>query len=146
MTITYTNDLGRITAEDLTGFFVGWPQAPDPTAHLRILTGSHAVWLALDDEAKKAPRCVGFVQALSDGQFAAFIPLLEVRPKLQGRGIGRELVQRMLDELADHYSIDVVCDESIAPFYEALGLARLVGMSRRNYARQSLETQRRSHV
>jgi len=83
MTTTYTNDLGRITADDLAGFFVGWPTAPDPAAHLCILQGSFAVWLALDDKAAGAPRCVGFINAVSDGVFAAFVPLLEVRPSHQ---------------------------------------------------------------
>lgn len=48
MAIIYTDSLESLEADDLTGFFVGWPQHPDPVAHLRILRGSHKVWLALD--------------------------------------------------------------------------------------------------
>ena len=38
----------------------------------------------------------GFVTALSDGDFAAFIPLLEVFPEYHGQGVGSELVTRLL--------------------------------------------------
>lgn len=72
------------------------------------------------------------MNALSDGIMAAFIPLLEVRADHQGRGIGSELVRRMFDLLAPLYSVDVVCDAAVAPFYEHLGLQRLTGMAWRN--------------
>ena len=113
----------------LSGFFVGWPQPPTPARHLAILRGSsHVITAAQDDVV------VGFVNALSDGVMAAFMPLLEVRPAYQGQGIGSELVRRMLDVLGPLYSVDVVCDPDVAPFYERLGLQRLTGMAWRNRA------------
>ena len=42
-------------------------------------------------------------------------------PAWRGQGIGRELVRRMLDRLRDRYAVDLVCDEDLVPFYEALG-------------------------
>jgi GNAT superfamily N-acetyltransferase len=82
--------------------------------------------------AREADQVVGFINALSDGLLAAYLPLLEVRAEFQGRGIGTELVHRMLDLLGDVYMVDVVCDDDVAPFYERLGLSRLVGMAHRN--------------
>ena len=32
MKISYSDDLSVVTAEDLNGFFVGWPKAPSPFA------------------------------------------------------------------------------------------------------------------
>lgn len=130
--IRYTDDVTTLTAESLTGFFVGWPSPPSPEVHLRMLQGSHTVWLALDHD-----RCVGFINAISDGVLMAFIPLLEVLPSHQGQGIGAELVRRMTDSLSKMYAIDVVCDEKVVPFYERLGLQRGVAMMLRNYDRQS---------
>jgi len=75
--------------------------------------------------AKDGERVVGFVTAISDGVLSAYVPLLEVLPDHQGRGIGSELVRRLLDRLGDLYMIDVVCDENVVPFYERLGLRRL---------------------
>ena len=130
--IRYTDDVSSISTEALTGFFVGWPSPPSPETHLAILQGSYRVWLALEDD-----RCVGFITAISDGVLAAFIPLLEVLPTHQGQGIGTELVSRMTDSLSKMYSVDVVCDDDVVPFYERHGLQRGTAMLRRNYEQQS---------
>jgi ribosomal protein S18 acetylase RimI-like enzyme len=74
--------------------------------------------------AKDGDRVVGFVTAISDGVLSAYIPLLEVLPEFQGRGIGSELVRRLFDRLGDIYMVDVVCDESVVPFYARFGLQR----------------------
>jgi ribosomal protein S18 acetylase RimI-like enzyme len=131
--IRYQPDLSGISATRLTGFFAGWSNAPTVETHLRILEGSAHVVLALD---AGSDRVVGFINAISDGWYAAFIPLLEVLPAYRGRGIGTELVRRMLAELEGYYSIDLVCDADVVPFYERLGLTAIPGMALRNYARQ----------
>ena len=118
-------------AGQLQGFFVGWPSHPDPQTHMEILRRSHAVWLAFDGS-----RCIGFINALSDGVFYAYIPLLEVLPNYRGKGIGKELATRMLQSLADMYAVDVVCDEEVASFYDKLGFSRCVGMVQRNRQNQ----------
>ncbi len=130
--IRYTDNLDEITPEQLEGFFVGWPQHPTRDMHYRILASSYRVWLALDGD-----RCVGFCNALSDGVFYAYIPLLEVLPEYQRRGIGKQLALRMIECLREMYAIDLLCDEAVAPFYTKLGLHRAVGMAMRNYRRQS---------
>ena len=96
-----------------------------------ILRNSYEVWIALDGE-----KCVGFTNALSDGLFCACIPLLEVLPEYQGTGIGSELVSRMVKSLKGMYAIDIVCDESVAPFYEKQDFSQCVGMVKRNYDNQ----------
>ncbi len=120
----------------LSGFFVGWPFPPSPERHLDILKGSTHVVLAYDDDPE---RIVGFVTALTDGHLAAFIPLLEVLPSHQRRGIGSELVRKILDRLQRLYSIDLVCDAEMIPFYSQLGMRSMSGMGMRNYDRQSGE-------
>lgn len=112
----------------LDGFFQGWPRPHSGATLRKILDGSRYVWLAVEDG-----NVVGFINAISDGHFAAFVPLLEVRPEFRGRGIGSELVRRMIDTLRDHYSVDLVCDADVIPFYERMGLARLTAMASRNY-------------
>lgn len=131
MPITYTDKVDSLNADQLQGFFAGWPKHPDSETHLEILRRSYAAWIALDQD-----RCVGFINALSDGVFYAYIPLLEVLPEYQGQGIGTELVRRMLGTLEHMYAIDLVCDEPVAPFYEAIGFDRCVGMIKRNYDNQ----------
>jgi ribosomal protein S18 acetylase RimI-like enzyme len=134
--IVYTDSLDGVTPERLHGFFVGWPHPPSPQTHLRMLQGSAAVALALDDVSGQV---VGYINAISDGFHAAFIPNLEVLPGYQGQGIGSELVRRMLNRLESYYAIDLMCDADLQPFYERLGLRRSTGMVQRNYPRQSGE-------
>lgn len=134
----YRDSAEGITPGQLAGFFVGWPNPPSPETHLRLLRGSDFVVLATD-EAHGAPpaRVVGFITAVSDGVLCAYIPLLEVLPEYQGRGIGGELVRRMLARLEHLYAVDLLCDPELQPFYARLGLRPAVGMLVRNYARQA---------
>ncbi|MGC4047114.1 MAG: GNAT family N-acetyltransferase [Armatimonas sp.] len=121
-----------MTAEQLQGFFVGWPNPPSPETHQEILRRSAALWLAWDGE-----RCVGFINALSDGVFYAFIPLLEVLPEYQGQGIGGELVRRMCETLKPMYAIDIVCDDALITYYERHGFTAGKAMMRRHYDNQA---------
>ena len=127
--IAYETDVSGVRAEDLIGFFVGWPTAPSPDRHLALLHGSDYVVVARDSETG---RVVGFVSAHSDGVLSAYIPLLEVLPTYQSRGIGTELVRRLLELLEGLYMIDLACDEDLVPFYERFGMERWVGMGLRN--------------
>jgi len=125
VTIEYRASLDGIAANDLQGFFVGWRSPRSPEEHLQILAGSDRVVLAVEGDSG---RVVGFATALTDGVQAAFIPLLEVLPDYQGRGIGSELVRRLLDRLGPIPCIDLTCDPELQPFYERFGMQRSVGM------------------
>ncbi|MBZ0309724.1 MAG: GNAT family N-acetyltransferase [Anaerolineae bacterium] len=131
----YTDSLENLAPDQLRGgFFDGWPDPPSPETHLRILQGSYAVVLAIDEETENV---VGFITAISDGVLAAFIPLLEVLTAYKGKGIGTELTRRLLKKLSPLYAVDLICDASLQPFYQRLGMQPYTGMVYRNYARQS---------
>ncbi len=131
--ITYSETLEGISPDSLQGFFEGWPDAPSPLAHIRILEGSDAVVLALGEDGQVA----GYITAISDGVSCAYIPHLEVLPAYRGKGIGKELVRRMLAKLDHLYMVDLLCDPDVQPFYERLGMHRATGMALRNYGRQN---------
>jgi GNAT superfamily N-acetyltransferase len=116
-----------VEPDDLVGFFDGWPSPPSPEKHLAVLHSSSHVVLAED-----AGRIVGFVTAISDGVHAAYLPLLEARRDWRGRGVGSELVRRILAELQGLYMVDVVCGPHLIPFYQRFGLVPLAGLARRN--------------
>lgn len=128
--ITYLDDVSELDAAQLAGFFVGWPVAPTAEQHLAVLRGSYRVVVARDDD--RDGRVVGFVNAVSDGVLTAFVPWLEVLPEYQGRGIGAELVGRLLARLEHLYSVDLTCDPELRGYYEQLGLRPLQGMGTRN--------------
>jgi len=130
--IKYQDDLKGVTAGRLGGFFVGWPNPPKPAAHLKLLKGSDLAVLAVN-----GGRVVGFITAITDGVLAAYIPFLEVLPEYQGRGIGGQLVKRMLRRLGKAYMVDLLCDKELQQFYKKFKMFPATGMMLRNYANQS---------
>lgn len=132
--ITYRDEPDGVTAEQLHGFFVGWPNPPSPATLLQLLHSSDHIVLALDDISDNV---VGFITAITDGVLSAYIPLLEVLPEFQHAGIGGELVRRMHARLSHLYMIDLLCDPELQPWYARLGMQPATGMSLRNYERQA---------
>lgn len=129
--IIYKNNLKGISPVMLEGFFAEWGAVhPSKSQHLEILKNSSYVILAIDDETNKV---VGFINAISDKIISAYIPLLEVLTSYRNKGIGSELVRRMIHELRNLYMIDLICDENIIPFYERAGFKKHNGMLIRNY-------------
>ncbi len=116
------------------GFFEGWPHPPDKETHEKILENSALAIVVIDDETGQV---IGFVNAISDGVHAAYIPLLEVLPSYRGRDVGRKLMEKILYELRDLYMIDLVCNEDLVSFYKDMGMHPLRAMGKRNYEAQS---------
>jgi ribosomal protein S18 acetylase RimI-like enzyme len=131
----FQSSIDGVEAAHLTGgFFEGWPDPPSAETHLRILQGSRHVALAVDENAGDV---VGFATMVGDGVLSAYIPFLEVLPPHRGQGVGRRLVEMLLDAGRDCYMIDAVCDDDVVPFYEQLGMRRGTAVMWRNYGRQS---------
>ncbi|OEC03686.1 acetyltransferase [Lysinibacillus sphaericus] len=130
----YQNSLEGISSNMLNGFFVGWPSPPNPQTHLRLLENSSKIVLAIDERTNEV---IGFITAISDGVLSAYVPLLEVLPQYKNKGIGKELVSRMLKELDEIYMIDLCCDDDLVPYYEKFGMMKTNGMVYRNYAMQA---------
>jgi len=131
--IVYTDSIANITADNLHGFFDSWPNSPSPESHLKLLSNSDEIVLAVDDETGNV---IGFITAISDGILSAYISLLEVLPAYQGRGVGSELTGRMLEKLCELYMVDLICDVELQPFYARFGMKPASGMVVRNYERQ----------
>lgn len=133
--INYIYSTADLKASQLQGFFVDWPHPPSAETHLKLLRNSDEVVLAVDIETLKI---VGFITAITDRVLSAYIPLLEVLPPYQHRGIGSELVRRMLERLGEFYMIDLLCDPKLQPFYKAVGMQQSgTGMLIRNYQKQA---------
>jgi len=130
--IRYSEDVGALTPANLAGgFFEAWPVPPSGDLHLAHLRGAEVAIVAIDDAGPGQP-VVGFVTAIGDGVLTAFIPLLEVLPAYRGAGIGGELLRRVRTRLGERYSVDLVCDPDLVPFYERLGGVPLTAVTWRN--------------
>ena len=125
--VEYRDSLEGLSEYDFEGFCIGWGRPLTGHELMRVLQVSHYVCVAL-----RGGRVIGFVNAVSDGVFMAFIPLLEVRPDEQGQGIGSELVRRAIERYREFYGVDLLCDEGLVPFYTRLGMTQVTGMVSRN--------------
>lgn len=132
--MNYTTDIRIIDKLNLEGFFVGWPNPPSVDVFKKLLKGSYKVVLAHHEG-----KLIGFINSILDGVLSAYIPLLEVVPEYQGKGIGRELVVKMQQALSHLYMVDLLCDKELIPYYEKLGMHKAQGVFLRNYERQSGE-------
>lgn len=132
--IEYRNTLEEVNADNLKGFFVGWPNPPVEDKHYELLEKSAYIWIAIDSETGNV---VGFINAVSDQVLSAYIPLLEVLPEYQRRGIGKQLVKNMIETLSDLYMVDLMCDENMMEFYDKFEMFRSQGMILRNYDMQN---------
>ena len=94
MTIAY-RDGHDVDLEQLAHLFVtaGWPhRAADRTKLALLVSRSFYVSTAHDGD-----RLVAFARALSDGVSNAYISTVCVLPEYRGRGIGREVIRRMVE-------------------------------------------------
>ncbi len=123
--IEYRDTADGLTVDQLIGFFVDWTTKPTPAVHLDILHGSSHVIVAVDVEPDRA---VGFVTAISDGVLSAYVPLLEVLPECQGKGIGSELMRRILKRLEHLYMVDLLCDAPLQAYYARFGMRPATGV------------------
>jgi ribosomal protein S18 acetylase RimI-like enzyme len=122
------------------GFFEDWPDPPDKTEHKRIMVNSFKTVVATDSDKKLI---IGFLNIISDGVLSAYIPLFEIVPEYRGRGIGRRLFEKALEETQDLYMLDLSCDDDMTAFYEKFGMMKGNAMIKRNYDRQSGQVRER---
>ena len=125
--ITYSNSAKDLDRSELDGFLAHWDFEPPEGTLFEMLTRSSEVILARDLESSII---CGYISALSDGVACAYISALEVRPAYRGKGIGTELLNRMVDRL-DVFGIYLSCAPSMTPFYEAAGFSVGTSMSKR---------------
>ena len=117
--VEYRTTAAGLRAQQLEGFFDGWPTPPSAAGLRTILDASDRCVVAIDPSID---RVVGFTTAITDGTLCAYISLLEVLPAYRSRGIGSELVRRLLADLEHLYMVDVSCDVELVAFYGRLGM------------------------
>lgn len=71
--------------------------------------------------ARSEGTLVGFARALTDGAYRALIDDVVVDGAWQGRGVGRELVGRLLEQLRGVEEVRLVCGAELVPFYGRMG-------------------------
>jgi GNAT superfamily N-acetyltransferase len=96
-----------------------WAAQRTPADLQTMLAGS--VWVG----AWQDDRLVGFARAITDGVYRALLEDVVVDESLRGQGIGRALVETLLERLAPVQQILLVCGDHLIPFYGQFGFERM---------------------
>lgn len=102
---------------------VGWESAKDPqTLVLAFLFSSNVISCWHDD------KLVGIIRSMDDGYWSANIDCLVVHKDYQGKGIGRKLLEVLLDQIKDIKYINVAPDSrKQIKFYKKAGFSLIKG-------------------
>ena len=102
---------------------VGWNRMEKEMADPRLTSFYH---IAVYEEENQ--KIIGFVDSVSNGVTDAYIQDLMVHPDFQGKGLGSELMNKMIDYLkkAGIYMISVLYDEDLKDFYSRFGFYNLL--------------------
>ena len=123
--LTYIEN-GQISATDIAALrkSVGWNGMEEYYADPRMATASYCRIACYDGNM-----LVGYVDSISNGVTDAYIQDLMVSPEYQGRGIGTELINRVVARLKNDgiYWISILFDEELAPFYKRFGFNMMLG-------------------
>jgi GNAT superfamily N-acetyltransferase len=120
MAIRFRDD-AKPSMEDVIGLYrtVHWSSADKPEALHAGLLASHSLVTAWDDAL-----LVGLGSAISDGHLVVYFPHLVVRPEYQGKGIGTELMGRMMKRYSGFHQQALLADGRAVGFYKKLGFSR----------------------
>lgn len=100
---------------------VGWNRMENVYNNQLITSYFH---IAVYDEEK----LIGYIDSVSNGVTDAYIQDLMVHPDYQAKGIGTELMNRMIAELKERhiYMISVVYEEKLKTFYNRFGFFNML--------------------
>ncbi len=111
-------DTKVFTEEALQDLFlsVNWSSGKYPEKLVEAMKHSDQVISAWEGET-----LVGLINALSDKVMTVYFHYLLVRPEYHGQGIGKKLVQRMLEDYKDYARKAVIAYNSEIEFYKKCG-------------------------
>ena len=120
MAITY-RETGEVDFAQALALYraLRWSSAGKPRELERARRNSHSLVTAWDGS-----RLVGLGNAISDGALVVYYPHMLVLPEYQGRGIGREIVRRLMARYAGFHQHILVADGGAIEFYQKCGFER----------------------
>ncbi|WP_336458464.1 GNAT family N-acetyltransferase [Ferroacidibacillus organovorans] len=121
MNIKLHNDFPFINPEELQDVYasVDWMNH-NADIITKVFNASTHVTLAMDND-----RVIGFGQALSDGVFNAAIYDVVVHSNYQGMGIGKMIMNDLLQHLRNISCVHLISTTANEDFYRSLGLKKL---------------------
>jgi|SRR5690606_135665 len=112
---------GSVDSDEVVDLYLanGWSSVSKPKELLSALRGSHSLATARADG-----RLIGLANAISDGSLVVYFPHMLVHPDWHRRGVGRQLMMRMLERYGGFHQLMLTADGNAVRFYEAMGFSR----------------------
>lgn len=117
----WDHDLEGVDLDELSHLYRVAPLGEKPPAALATVFGNSMFrcFVRADDVL------VGAGRALADGLDCAYIADVAVHPDHQGRGLGRAIIQRLVDLAEGHRKIILYANPGTEGFYTRLGFLRM---------------------
>ena len=121
MPFRWTDDLAAVDWEELSALYRAAPLGDKAPADLKLVFSNSMFRAFVFD----AGRLVGAGRALADGRDCAYLCDIAVLPDRAGQGLGRAIIQRLLDHARGHKKIILYSVAGREGFYENLGFRRM---------------------
>ena len=123
MPLTWTDDSDRIDWNELARLYRLAPLGEKSPEALRTVFGNSRFKFFVFDEVGQLTAAG---RALADGADCSYICDVAVLPQHQGRGLGREMVARLVEASRGHRKIILYSVPGKESFYRKLGFHRLL--------------------
>lgn len=121
MSIEWINDLSRADWDEITALYRAAPLGNKNPEDLKTaFTNSMFCCFAFDDGA-----LVGAGRVLADGCDSAYLCDVAVMPSHQGKGVGKEIIERLVKASKNHKKIILYAVPGKEPFYGKFGFKRM---------------------
>jgi GNAT superfamily N-acetyltransferase len=121
MNLTWTESLEGMDWQELADLYERAPLTKKTPDKLRLAFGNSLFRWVIRDGA----RLVGAGRALADGCECAYLCDVALLPEYQGQGLGKAIVQRLIEQAQGHKRIILYCVPGKEGFYKALGFKRM---------------------
>jgi GNAT superfamily N-acetyltransferase len=115
------SDARNLPIDDVVALYRAneWSSAKKPELLHKALSASHSLVTAWNGS-----KLVGLGNAISDGYLVVYYPHLLVLPEYQGRGIGTELMRRLMIRYQGFHQHMLTADGRALDFYRKCGFER----------------------
>jgi GNAT superfamily N-acetyltransferase len=121
MTLTWIHDTERVDWDELSALYRAAPLGDKKPQQLRLVFGNSLFKCFVYDGG----RMVGAGRALADGADCSYICDIAVLPSHQGTGLGKQIVQYLVDRSRGHKKIILYAVPGKEPFYRRFGFLRM---------------------
>lgn len=117
VTFKWSSDLNEVDWEELSELFRIAPLGQKSPKHLELVfNNSLFKFIVMDSE-----KIIGAGRALADGADCSYICDIVIHPKYQSMGIGKQLVQKLIDASSGHSKILMYANPGKEDFYLKMG-------------------------